>query len=213
MERYETPRPLARALGHSLTYSRLLARQTSLLNQYIHQRFSTTYKATIGADFLTKDCVTEAGKTLTLQIWDTAGQERFQSLGVAFYRGSDVCVIVFDVNSSKSFENVGNWIEEFVAQASPKDPRSFPFIVCGNKADLSEEDRQVTEEEARAFCSARQIPYFETSAKEGLQVENVFEAVAKLGMEAVSEEIVFAPETVDMRTSHRGVAVQASTCC
>ena len=58
--------------------------KTSLLNVYIHQRFSSTYKATIGADFMTKDVVTDSGKTLTLQIWDTAGQERFQSLGVAY---------------------------------------------------------------------------------------------------------------------------------
>jgi len=50
------------------------------------------------------------------QIWDTAGQERFQSLGVAFYRGADCCVLVFDVNSMKSFENLNNWREEFLIQ-------------------------------------------------------------------------------------------------
>lgn len=50
------------------------------------------------------------------QIWDTAGQERFQSLGVAFYRGADCCVLVYDVNSMKSFENLNNWREEFLIQ-------------------------------------------------------------------------------------------------
>ena len=53
---------------------------------------------------------------LTLQIWDTAGQERFQSLGVAFYRGADCCVLVYDVNSMKSFDNLNNWREEFLIQ-------------------------------------------------------------------------------------------------
>ena len=91
--------------------------KTSLLRVYVQNRFSATYKATIGADFMTKDIVTEGGRTLTLQIWDTAGQERFQSLGVAFYRRADVCVIVFVVNSVKSFGNVGNWMGEFCAQA------------------------------------------------------------------------------------------------
>lgn len=51
-----------------------------------------------------------------MQIWDTAGQERFQSLGVAFYRGADCCVLVYDVNSVKSFDNLNNWREEFLIQ-------------------------------------------------------------------------------------------------
>ena len=53
-----------------------------------------------------------------MQIWDTAGQERFQSLGVAFYRGADCCVLVYDVNVMKSFDNLDNWREEFLIQAS-----------------------------------------------------------------------------------------------
>lgn len=52
------------------------------------------------------------------QIWDTAGQERFQSLGVAFYRGADCCVLVYDVNVAKTFENLDNWRDEFLIQAS-----------------------------------------------------------------------------------------------
>lgn len=50
------------------------------------------------------------------QIWDTAGQERFQSLGVAFYRGADCCVLVYDVNTQKTFENLDNWRDEFLIQ-------------------------------------------------------------------------------------------------
>lgn len=53
---------------------------------------------------------------LYIQIWDTAGQERFQSLGVAFYRGADCCVLVYDVNVMKSFDNLNNWREEFLIQ-------------------------------------------------------------------------------------------------
>ena len=52
------------------------------------------------------------------QIWDTAGQERFQSLGVAFYRGADCCVLVYDVNVMKSFDNLDNWRDEFLIQVS-----------------------------------------------------------------------------------------------
>ncbi|KAJ6716740.1 RAB FAMILY [Salix koriyanagi] len=105
--------------------------KTSLMNQYVNRKFSNQYKATIGADFLTKEVQFE-DRLFTLQIWDTAGQERFQSLGVAFYRGADCCVLVYDVNSMKSFDNLNNWREEFLIQASPSDPENFP-ICCSWK--------------------------------------------------------------------------------
>lgn len=78
-----------------------------------------------------------------IQLWDTAGQERFQSLGVAFYRGADCCVLVYDVNSAKSFETLDSWRDEFLIQASPHDPENFPFVVLGNKIDMEENKRQV----------------------------------------------------------------------
>merc|ERR1712151_621134 len=90
--------------------------KTSLMNQYVNKKFTNQYKATIGADFLTKE-VTIDDKTVTMQIWDTAGQERFQSLGVAFYRGADCCVLVYDVTVAKSFEHIENWRDEFLTQA------------------------------------------------------------------------------------------------
>ena len=71
-----------------------------------------------------------------LQIWDTAGQERFQSLGVAFYRGADCCVLVFDVTMPNTFKTLDSWRDEFLIQASPRDPENFPFVVIGNKIDL-----------------------------------------------------------------------------
>lgn len=76
-------------------------------------------------------------------MWDTAGQERFQSLGVAFYRGADCCVLVYDVNNQKSFENLNNWKDEFLIQASPRDPQNFAFICVGNKIDMEENKRMV----------------------------------------------------------------------
>jgi small GTP-binding protein len=111
-----------------------------------------------------------------MQLWDTAGQERFQSLGVAFYRGADCCVLVYDVNNSKSFDTLDSWRDEFLIQASPMDPESFPFVVLGNKVDVEESKRMISSKRAMAFCQAKGgIPYFETSAKEALNVEQAFE--------------------------------------
>ncbi|CAN6346045.1 unnamed protein product [Urochloa humidicola] len=130
--------------------------KTSLMNQYVNKKFSQQYKATIGADFLTKEVLIE-DKLVTLQIWDTAGQERFQSLGVAFYRGADCCVLVYDVNAKRSFNTLNTWHDEFLNQVSEKKAREW----CASKGD---------------------IPYFETSAKEDHNVDTAFLCIAKLAL-------------------------------
>ncbi|KAL8825417.1 MAG: hypothetical protein Q9170_007797 [Blastenia crenularia] len=153
--------------------------KTSLMNQYVNKKFSASYKATIGADFLTKEVMVE-DRLVTMQLWDTAGQERFQSLGVAFYRGADCCVLVYDVNNSKSFDTLDSWRDEFLVQASPRDPESFPFVVLGNKIDVEENKRMISAKRAMTFCSSKSnIPYFETSAKEAVNVEQAFEIIAR----------------------------------
>ncbi|KAJ7835297.1 P-loop containing nucleoside triphosphate hydrolase protein [Mycena leptocephala] len=140
--------------------------KTSLMNQYVNKRFSNQYKATIGADFLTKEVMVD-DRLVTMQLWDTAGQERFQSLGVAFYRGADCCVLVYD----------------------PHDPENFPFVVLGNKIDVEENKRQVTQKRAMTWCQSKgNIPYFETSAKEAINVEQAFQTVAKNALQQEQEE-------------------------
>ncbi|KAK9071288.1 hypothetical protein SSX86_009856 [Deinandra increscens subsp. villosa] len=198
--------------------------KTSLMNQYVNRKFSNQYKATIGADFLTKEIQFE-DRIFTLQIWDTAGQERFQSLGVAFYRGADCCVLVHDVNVMKSFDNLNNWREEFLIQASPADPENFPFVVLGNKIDIDGGNSRVvrwcfhlstfdtfcieiniflfslkvSEKKAKSWCASKgNIPYFETSAKEGFNVEAAFECIAKNALKNEPEEEIYLPDTIDV---------------
>eukprot|EP00667_Euglena_gracilis_P018709 EG_transcript_19917 len=151
------------------------------------------YMATIGSDFHAKDMVVDIGKSedrpICLQIWDTAGQERFQSLGVAYYRGSDGCILVYDVNSQDSFTNLKNWMNEFLIQAQPRDVDSFPIVVIGNKVDMGTKDRQVTKTVANKWCFDNgQMPYFETSAKDNLEVDAPFQRVARMMVEQADKE-------------------------
>ncbi|KAH7279785.1 hypothetical protein KP509_37G036700 [Ceratopteris richardii] len=135
-----------------------------------------------------------------MQIWDTAGQERFQSLGVAFYRGADCCVLVYDVNLMKSFDNLENWRNEFLIQASPSDPENFPFVVLGNKIDIDGgNSRVVAEKRARGWCASKgNIPYFETSAKEDTNVEAAFQCIAKNALKNETEDEIYLPDTIDV---------------
>lgn len=85
-------------------------------------------------------------------------------------------MLVFDVNNSKSFDALESWRDEFLIQASPRDPDTFPFVVLGNKIDVEESKRVISTKRAMTFCQSKgSIPYFETSAKEAINVEQAFE--------------------------------------
>jgi Ras-related protein Rab-7A len=169
--------------------------KTALMHQYVSKKFDPRYKATIGADFLSKDVEID-GSAVTLQIWDTAGQERFQSLGSAFYRGADACVLVFDVTQQESFSHLTSWMEEFNIQAGKRD-----CVLIGNKIDLADK-RQVTNRTAQNWCQKNDdsIKYFETSAKENTGVEEAFLAVASAALKkkATVEEDVSLPQNIDL---------------
>lgn len=200
------------------------------MNQFVNRRFSTSYKATIGADFLTKEAtlqckskievaidilqVTIDETLVTLQIWDTAGQERFQSLGVGFYRGADVCMLVYDITQPKSFENLDSWRIEFLTQASPSDTQNFPFIVIANKLDRKN-DRLVSTQRAQTWCARTSIstlPFFETSAKAATEVEAAFRMAAQLALSKGSMEAEFLPETISFREAPAN-GDSKSSCC
>jgi len=117
--------------------------KTSLMNRYSTGKFTGQYKATIGADFLSKEIAvtlprTGERKACVLQIWDTAGQERFQSLGVGFYRGADAVILVYDTTDPDSLEHLDHWRADFLDQVGggmSNLAQSFPFVVLGNKVD------------------------------------------------------------------------------
>merc|ERR1711884_284017 len=171
--------------------------KTSLLQRYMNGKFSAQHRATVGADFLSKD-IQLANKNYNLQVWDTAGQERFQSIGSAFYRGSDCCVIVFDITNPKSFDTLDNWKTEFINQGGIKNPDTFPFVVLGNKCD-KETDRKVMKAKAETWCNDNgNYSYFETSAKDDILVGDAFERVTTLASEQIKEEEIYIPQTINL---------------
>ena len=111
--------------------------KTTLLQSFISAGAGASTNSTVGTDFKQKEL--KVGNTMvTLQVWDTAGQEQFNSLGFAFYRGANVCVLGFDVTSRGSFDALDKWRKNFLDHASPQDPSKFPFIVVANKTDLAD---------------------------------------------------------------------------
>jgi len=177
--------------------------KTSLMNQYVHSKFSAQYKATIGADFLTKDVVID-DKFVTLQIWDTAGQERFQSLGVAFYRGADCCVLVHDLTNYKTFETLNAWRDEFLIQAAPTNPDAFPFVVLGNKKDKVPNVNQGQLNKYKDWCREKgDMPHYLTSAMKDENVSSAFQEIARKALKQESaDSIAYVPDTTLINLQH-----------
>lgn len=146
--------------------------KTSLIQMFENAKFTESFKPTIGADFSNKEIRTSTGRIVTLQIWDTAGQERYQSLGTAFYRGADCCLLVYDLTNQQSFENVLMWKNNFLQKSMVTMPENFPFLVVGNKLDLEQELRSVSYKNLERLCKENgNMIFVEASAKSNLNVE------------------------------------------
>ena len=115
-------------------------------------------------------------------IWDTAGQEKYKSLGSTFYNGSECCFIVYDITDSRTFEDAIGWRSEFLSISNAKDPSCFPFILLGNKCD-KKDMRKVVKEKGETWAAKHNAEFFETSAKDLIQVEEAFMKAVHLVLE------------------------------
>jgi len=167
--------------------------KTSILERYVNKSFTGNYKVTIGADFLTRDLEIDGNK-IKLQVWDTAGQEKYRSLGVAYYRGADACMLVFDVTDKTTFKDLDKWVEAFFSQLPEDKQKNFPVILLGNKSDKPE--RIVSNEMAKKWCAEHDnMPFYETSAKTNLGLEEAFENIARMSMKrSQGDDITMSPK-------------------
>lgn len=131
---------------------------------------------TIGADF----SVYRMGD-YTLHIWDIAGQLRFSKILGGYFRGTLGSLLVFDITRRDTFTDLPNWIDNLLKNNGNK---IVPFVIVGNKSDLREHTvNPINPEDAIQYAneltewSKFKVPYIETSALTGLNVEMIFKAL------------------------------------
>ena len=142
--------------------------KTCLLLRYAENSFTANHLLTIGIDFKIK-MVNIENKIIKLQIWDTAGQDRFRTITKTYYKGSHGVILVYDVCDDKSFANVKNWIKQIEQNARS----NICKILVGNKCDKPE--RVITEEEGIKLGKFYNMNYYETSAKTGQNINEIFD--------------------------------------
>ena len=147
--------------------------KTSIINRYLGQEFSIDMMSNIGIDKQEVIRKMKDGNEMKIIIWDTAGQERFHSISSGTIKNSQGIIVCFALNDRSSFDNVLTWLQD-VREISSK----IPIVLFGNKCDLIEE-RKVTNEEAKEFADNNEIIYFETSAKDNINIKEGFEKISE----------------------------------
>ena len=168
-------------LGSNLSYKFLvlgdqMVGKTSVLERYINRTFKTNYLLTIGMDKRFKRL--EVNNTdVDIFITDTAGQERFRSLTKMFYKGADGILVGFSLTEAKTLESVNYWINEINQNCSKEYPISL--VLFGNKCD-DKENIEVKQEAIDEIINKYNLTYFETSAKDNINIQNIFEYLTKI---------------------------------
>lgn len=174
--------------------------KTSLRRTYLGRGFEKDYIATIGADFATTEIELTNGQTCSFTIWDIAGQQIFEHIRPTFYSGASGACILYDVTRPKTYENVHNWLLEFMLFCNLK---YFPVVLLANKIDLREEVFTVSTSEGEELSEAISrkyykdkwtVPFVETSAKTGDNVRRAFKTLADSVVELQDK---FAAERVN----------------
>ncbi|XP_042294310.1 ras-related protein Rab-26 [Sceloporus undulatus] len=132
-----------------------------------------SFISTVGIDFRNK-VLNVDGVKVKLQIWDTAGQERFRSVTHAYYRDAHALLLLYDVTNRASFDNIQAWLTEIHEYAK----QDVVLMLLGNKVDSTQE-RVVKREDGEKLAKEYGVPFMETSAKSGLNVDLAFTAIAK----------------------------------
>ena len=148
--------------------------KTCVLLKYTDKIFQETHMMTIGLDYRLKVMQLQSGKEVKLQIWDTAGQDRFRSITKNYYKGSHGIILIYDVTSLKTFENVKSWVSQIHEEISDK----VVIYLVGNKIDMDDE-RKVQTEEGQKLAEEFGVPFVETSAKSGVKIDNIFSDITE----------------------------------
>jgi len=142
--------------------------KTSLISRFVLNEFSEDYISTIGVR-VSKKVVQLDNELVTLLIWDVAGTKWNEKIPTSYFLGASAAMFVFDLSREETYSNIRTNLDQ-IKELSKLDK----FTVVGNKMDL------ITDEQLEKIKDQIEIKIdFETSAKEGLNVEQAFKILTE----------------------------------
>ena len=147
--------------------------KTSIISQFISKKFNPKCSTSVSAQFTSKTIdFQDAKKSIRFDIWDTVGQEKYRSITRDYLRNSDGVFLVFDLHNKKSFDSLNYWLEELNNSDINK---NCVKILIGNKSDYKE--KEIDDETINKFSEENGLKYLAVSAKEGVNIESMFEII------------------------------------
>lgn len=147
--------------------------KTCFLVNYCEGTFTSAHLSTIGIDYKLKYEEID-GKRVKLQIWDTAGQERFRTITQNYYKGAMGIVLAYSVTDPNTFKNIADWMKQINDRADP----NVKKIIIATKIDAKDQ-RKVSTREGEELAERYGVKFFETSAKEGINIAEAFQCIAR----------------------------------
>eukprot|EP00057_Strongylocentrotus_purpuratus_P032850 XP_789105.1 PREDICTED: ras-related protein Rab-20 [Strongylocentrotus purpuratus] len=198
--------------------------KTTFIRRYMDGVFTENPGQTVGACFFLK----QWGNS-NVALWDTAGEERFSGLSSFYCRDASAAIIAYDVTRRSTFE----LLQERYIPLLESAKEDCLLCVTGMKSDLvNSNTRQVAQGEAKEFAyrlnasrfqeikrkdPSRKIPvpFFETSSKTGVNVDEVFEYIFTSILPRTGENVPQKKDTVDMSgdSERSKEALKKKGCC
>ena len=149
--------------------------KTSIASRYCKNVFNEHHINTIGGAYQQQKVILSNGSAVKLHIWDTSGQERFRAMTNLYYRDAQVAILTYDITNESTFASIDFWIQELKYKVENEN-----MILClvGNKCDVNQEDRKITNFKGKNYAQENNMIFFETSAKTGEGVKDLFVTIA-----------------------------------
>ena len=141
--------------------------KSSFIAKYMNDIFKDYYLSTIGIDYIHKNIILPTGEEIRLLFYDTAGQEQYRAVSFNLLKGADGLFLMYDIGNQKSFDDINEWLRNIREVKGD----NFPIILIGNKCDLEKEEKIITKEEGEKLANDNGLSFFETSCKEGINIE------------------------------------------
>lgn len=139
--------------------------KTTFVKRHLTGEFEKKYIATLGVEVHPMVFHTNHGP-IRFNVWDTAGQEKLGGLRDGYYIGGHCGIIMFDVCSRITYQNVPKWYKDLVRVCE-----NIPIVLVGNKVDVK--DRKVKAKQI-TFHRKKNLQYYDISAKSNYQFEKPF---------------------------------------
>ena len=158
--------------------------KTSIASRFCKNSFNDNYINTIGGAYQQQNIILNNGVKMKLHIWDTSGQDRFRSMTNLYYRDAQVAILTYDVTNEQSLDSLTYWLKELNDKV---DQDNMLLCLAGNKNDVDASQKRVQTAKGKEFAEKNNMLFYETSAKTGAGVKELFQAIATKEYSLITE--------------------------